>query len=47
MTGTEAKAKFHGCYVATLTPFDTRNRVDTGVVKAHAQSSPVRIVRDS
>jgi len=37
MTGDEIKAKFHGCYVATLTPFDTRDRLDVGVVKAHAE----------
>ena len=32
----EAKQKFRGCYVATLTPFDNQDRLDTGVVKAHA-----------
>src|SRR5260221_539419 len=37
MTGTEAKGRFQGCYVATLTPFDTADRLDTGVVRAHAQ----------
>jgi 4-hydroxy-tetrahydrodipicolinate synthase len=37
MTGAEAKARFHGCYVATLTPFDTANRLDTGAAQAHAQ----------
>ncbi len=35
MTGFEAKARFHGCYVATLTPFDASNRVDVGVIKRH------------
>lgn len=37
MTGTEAKTKFQGGYVATLTPFDTGDRLDTGVVQTHAQ----------
>jgi 4-hydroxy-tetrahydrodipicolinate synthase len=37
MNGREAKAKFQGCYVATLTPFDGTDRLDTGVVSAHAQ----------
>ncbi len=37
MTGIEAKERFHGCYVATLTPFDTADRLDVGVAKAHAQ----------
>lgn len=37
MTGKEAKARFQGCYVATLTPFDGADRLDTGVVSAHAQ----------
>jgi len=27
--------RFHGCYVATLTPFDSKDRLDTGVVRAH------------
>ena len=29
--------KFHGCYTATLTPFDAGGKLDVGVVKAHAQ----------
>lgn len=37
MMGTEAKGRFHGCYVATLTPFDAMDRLDEGVVAAHAQ----------
>src|SRR5690349_15082119 len=37
MTGQEAKAKFQGCYVATLTPFDAEGRLDEGVVRAHSQ----------
>lgn len=37
MTGSEAKAMFHGCYVATLTPFNAVDALDEGVVKAHAQ----------
>ena len=35
MTGTESKARFHGCYTATLTPFDFSNGVDVGVIKRH------------
>jgi 4-hydroxy-tetrahydrodipicolinate synthase len=37
MTGAEAKARFHGCYVATLTPFDSASRLDTGAARAHIQ----------
>lgn len=37
MTGLEAKTRFHGCYVATLTPFDMHDQLDEGAVKAHAQ----------
>ena len=37
MTGSEAKARFQGCYVATLTPFDSSDRLDEGVVRAHTQ----------
>ncbi len=37
MTGTEAKRRFHGCYVATLTPFDKSDRLDLGAAKAHAE----------
>ncbi|HZT42329.1 MAG TPA: dihydrodipicolinate synthase family protein [Chthonomonadaceae bacterium] len=33
----EAKAIFQGCYVATLTPFDSADRLDEGVVRSHAQ----------
>jgi 4-hydroxy-tetrahydrodipicolinate synthase len=33
----EAKTRFHGCYVATLTPFDAQDRLDEGVVQAHAR----------
>ena len=32
-----AKSLFHGCYVATLTPFDGTDRLDTGAVRAHTQ----------
>jgi dihydrodipicolinate synthase/N-acetylneuraminate lyase len=35
--GAEAKLDYKGCYVATLTPFDTADRLDEGVVRAHAQ----------
>ena len=31
------KSSFNGCFVATLTPFDKQDRVDTGVVISHAQ----------
>jgi dihydrodipicolinate synthase/N-acetylneuraminate lyase len=37
MTATHTKIPFHGCYVATLTPFDATDRLDEGVVRAHAQ----------
>lgn len=37
MTATEAKGRFQGCYVATLTPFDAGDRLDLGVARAHAQ----------
>src|SRR5207244_568958 len=37
MTGKEAKARFRGCYVATLTPFDGKDRLDDGVLSAHTQ----------
>lgn len=37
MNGLEVKAIFKGCYVATLTPFDAADRLDEGVVRAHAQ----------
>lgn len=37
MQGREAKEKFKGCYVATLAPFDSGDRVDEGVVRAHAE----------
>ena len=37
MQGQEAKEKFKGCYVATLTPFDKTDRVDEGVVRAHTE----------
>jgi dihydrodipicolinate synthase/N-acetylneuraminate lyase len=37
MTGAEAKQRFRGCYVATLTPFDAADRLDEGVARAHAQ----------
>ncbi len=36
-TGSAARHKFHGCYTATLTPFDGQDRVDGGVVRAHTQ----------
>ncbi len=32
----EIKSKFQGCYVATLTPFDSKDALDEGVVSAHA-----------
>jgi 4-hydroxy-tetrahydrodipicolinate synthase len=35
MTGKEAKTRFRGCYVATLTPFDAQDRLDEGVVREH------------
>ena len=35
MTGTEAKARFQGCYTATLTPFDHQNAVADGVITRH------------
>ena len=34
-TKAEWKTRFKGCYVATLTPFDSQGRVDLGVVRAH------------
>ncbi len=37
MQGQEAKAIFSGCYVATLTPFDSTDRVDEGAVRAHTE----------
>src|SRR4051794_25300868 len=37
MTGKEAKARFQGCYVATLTPLDGNDRLDEGVLFAHVQ----------
>jgi 4-hydroxy-tetrahydrodipicolinate synthase len=37
MDVTQAKATFHGCYVATLTPFDPGNHLDEGVVRTHTQ----------
>ena len=33
----EAKGTFKGCYVATLTPFNEANKVDSGVIRAHTQ----------
>jgi 4-hydroxy-tetrahydrodipicolinate synthase len=35
MKGAEAKAKFRGCFTATLTPFNDAGRLDLGVVRAH------------
>ena len=35
--GKEAKGAFKGCYVATLTPFNAANQVDSGVIRAHTQ----------
>lgn len=32
-----ASQSFRGCYVATLTPFDRSDRVDTGAARAHAE----------
>lgn len=37
MTGNETKARFSGCYVATLTPFDAADSLDEGAAHAHAQ----------
>ena len=34
---TVLKTDLRGCYVATLTPFDQSDRVDAGVIAAHAQ----------
>lgn len=34
---TAPKLPFRGCYVATLTPFDSNDTLDAGVVRAHAQ----------
>ncbi len=31
------KSKLHGCYIATLTPFDSTGCLDIGTVRAHAQ----------
>ncbi len=31
------QAKFHGCYTATLTPFDAQGKLDAGAAKCHAQ----------
>ena len=36
MTGSEAKARFRGCYVATLTPFGAGGELDESVTRAHA-----------
>lgn len=33
MTGEDAKKVFQGCYVATLTPFDSADRVDSGAIR--------------
>jgi len=35
MTGTEAKARFQGCYTATLTPFNGNNAVAHDVITRH------------
>ena len=32
-----AKTTFHGCYVATLTPFDDSDRLNEGAIHAHTQ----------
>lgn len=37
MSAGDAKSKFHGCYIATLTPFDSHNRLDIGLVQAHTR----------
>ena len=37
MTGNDAKERFRGCYVATLTPFDSADGLDVGAAAAHAQ----------
>lgn len=37
MTGNGAKERFRGCYVATLTPFDSADRLDVGTAAAQAQ----------
>ncbi len=36
MQGDNLKQTFKGCYVATLTPFDTADSIDYGVVRAHS-----------
>ena len=36
MAASEAKQRFTGCYVATLTPFQNNGAVDTGVAREHA-----------
>ena len=35
MSNQELKSTFKGCYVATLTPFDSGGRLDTGAIEAH------------
>lgn len=37
MTGTEAKARFQGCYTATLTPFDHQNALAGDVITRHIE----------
>ena len=37
MTDISTKERFRGCYVATLTPFDTADKLDVGTAVAHAQ----------
>ena len=37
MAASGAKQRFTGCYVATLTPFDSDDKVDVGVVREHAR----------
>src|SRR5580704_11968340 len=37
MTGSEAKTRFVGCYVATLTPFDAADRLDEGAARDHVR----------
>ncbi|HZO89032.1 MAG TPA: dihydrodipicolinate synthase family protein [Chthonomonadaceae bacterium] len=37
MADTETKAKFRGCYVATLTPFNAADELNVDVVRAHVR----------
>jgi 4-hydroxy-tetrahydrodipicolinate synthase len=37
MSARDAKSRFHGCYIATLTPFDSDNRLAIGLIQAHTR----------